>query len=83
MGRHHDFSAPRWGHNVESIDAWEFASWSTPRVKPGDTISYITHDNRRVTYQVRKKDYHAPHAVPDMAMFKVKKKRISNEPIGI
>ena len=83
MGRHHDFTEPCWGHNVESIDAWQFASWSTPRVKPGDTISYITHDKRRVTYRVRKKNYHAPHRVTDMAVFTVKKKRISNEQIGL
>lgn len=83
MSTHHDFSNPRWGHNVESIAAWRFAAWSTPRVQPGDTISYITHDKRRVTYRVRKKDYRAPYKVPDMSVFTVKKKRISSEPISL
>lgn len=83
MSTHHDFSTPGWGHNLESIAAWRFAAWSTPRVQPGDTISYITHDKRRVTYRVRKKDYRAPIGVEDMAIFSVKKKRISSEPIGL
>ena len=81
MSTHHDFSTPSWGHNIESLAERRFAAWSTPRVRPGDTISYITHDKRRVTYRVREKDYQAPIGVADMAIFTVKKKRLSNEAV--
>lgn len=81
MSTHHDFTSTRWGHNIESIDAWRFVTWSIPRVQPGDTISYITHDKRHVTYRVREKDYQAPIGVDDMAVFTVKKKRMSSEPL--
>ena len=81
MSTHHDFSKTCWGHSLESIAERRFAAWSTPRVRPGDTISYITHDKRRVTYSVREKDYRAPISVEDMAIFTVKKKRLRNEPV--
>lgn len=65
----HDFTHRQWGHSLELLEPNSFMTFSRPRVEPGDTVSYETHDHRIVTYKVLEEGYSNPYDPGDQVFF--------------